>query len=635
MADTDARFEFGSYRLDCRRRVLLRGGELVALPSRQLDILVVLVQQHGQLVEKDELMRRVWGGTVVEEGNLPVNVHALRRALAVGDDSPGAAEGEREGRERHIQTVPRRGYRFVAPVRRLPDPGPVPQPGAPAVPSARPIRPAGERPWRRRAPVALATMALTGLVVAAAWIRPGSEPVARATPGALAVLPFSAIRNGVSDDALGWGIADGVSGRLARQRDVPVRPGVATLKYPGDTTDPLEAGRALQADAIVQGTIRTEAHGVRVWAQLVRVADGARLWALSDDGRGFDSLERAGRDLAGELAAVLGVSAASSRTEPVPERLNPVAEELLLKGRHQCSHPSPAKSAAGLVQLEQAAALEPSRAVVHAALASCLVTPVARLSNEERMLRARESARRALQLDDRQPVAHAALALSSIYTDWDWRGARRHLEVAIEQSPQDLDAHLWSAMAHTATGQHDQALQTLGAARRIDPTSTRAHVAHGYALYMARRFDQAVDVLHKAPLDLGPSSQHVLWGLGLAHVQRGQRAEAFEALQRALTRSGHHPAAKAYLAYAHARFGESEKARALLAEIGDAPAVPAVMRAPAHACLGEPDRALALLEQALARRDYRVAYLGVDPVFDCLRNDPRLPALLGRMGLGR
>lgn len=646
-------YEFGPFRLDATKRVLWRNSVMLALTPRQIDILLVLVEQRGELVEKDDLMRRVWADSVVEEGNLPVNVHALRKAL-----------GDSRERSQFIQTVPRRGYRFAAPViesdramtsrstETAERPGIIHadadtlrhcDPVAPFEPGANsPQATPAPRRWRtvylRPGAFGLVSTAIVLAVLALASIGaiPSGEPVS-APPAvrSIAVLPFSDTRSGPGGDPLGALLSESMASGLGRHRELIVRPSTASGKFPSGAQDAAEAGRALQVDAVLEGRVRDDRARMLVELQLIRVSDGARLW--TNGGESFGGLEYAHHDLVRKVALALGLDPDRTDTarRPVDTPIRSAQAHLLyLKGRHLCNQGPPRTAAMGLTQLEAAIELDPTLADAHAALATCLVQPVATAPNIEKMPRVKAMAMRALELDSRLAGAHSARAYAGLYSDWDWAGARRHFQRAVELGANDAQAHQWYAMFYSARGQHEQALDQLRLARRIDPSSSRLGVSQGYALYMARRFDHAIDQFRRTPLELGPTSHQVLWGLGLAHLHQGNRREALESLRHAMVRTGNHPAAKAHLAYAYAKLGDAGEAARILAD-PDLQQAPALLLAATYACLGNTDRSFNLLATALDRRDYRVLFVGVDPLFDCLRTDARFMSHLNRIGLGK
>src|SRR5688572_11745997 len=260
-------YAFGPYRLDTVKRVLLRDGAMVPLPPKAVDLLVVLVESAGELVEKRELIERVWPDTFVEEGNLSVNIFTLRKAL-------GAADGEGE----YIRTIPRRGYTFVAEVTE--DPSGVAAAAAEVPASLVPPPPPNGRSYRTLVGILLTiVVGLSSL----SYVRTSRRGTA-VVPGsaqALAVLPFVSPNADAGDEHLGPGLASSVAGRLVYLQKVIVRPVASTLKYGNASQDPLEAGRALRVDAVLHGTLRRTGDSIQVNATLVRVSDGARLWNWS------------------------------------------------------------------------------------------------------------------------------------------------------------------------------------------------------------------------------------------------------------------------------------------------------------------------------------------------------------------
>lgn len=356
-------FEFGPYRLDGGKSVLWRGGDLVPLTPKALDLLTVLVEQGGDVVSKQELMSRVWPDTVVEEGNLSVTIAALRKAL----------DPQSDGRS-HIQTVPRRGYRFDAPLRASAEP-------------------------RRLG---------------------------------LAVLPFACL--GPETEAhVGLAMADALIGRLTHSDALIVRPTMAVAQYATLPLAPRDAARELGVDAVLTGTVQREAGRVRVSVQLVPRPAALKPWAESFDADWTD-LFAVQDDLAGRVTQALlprlSSQAPVARARYVPR---PEAHEAYLRGRFFWSRFDPEGLGKAFGCFGEAAELDPGYAAPHGGLADAhLLLGLAGLSPSPGAWDLTlECAQRALEGDPTLAEAHVASAYARLFRDWDWKGARAALDRAL------------------------------------------------------------------------------------------------------------------------------------------------------------------------------------------------------------
>jgi DNA-binding winged helix-turn-helix (wHTH) protein/Tfp pilus assembly protein PilF/TolB-like protein len=616
--------EFGPFRLDVDNRILRRDGQLVALPPKAADLLAVLVAASGTVVSKDELLRRVWPDTFVEEGNLPVTIFALRKAL--GDDG-----------ERYIKTIPRRGYCFVADVRRL-DPAPDtpsdgPPPAAPPLPDAT-IADAGPSApaWPRVAAI-LAGLAVVfaGLGLGYRWFRSGPPAMATRVTS-VAVLPFSVVDVGAADEYLGAGLAGDVVARLTDVPQLNVRPISSSLKYAGLGQDAIDAGRALRTDAVVTGSIRAVGSAFHVSAQMTRVSDGARLWSLPvEDARLVD----VGGIIADGVASGVGLSDTSRAGLTRVRTASIDAYRLYLRGLSLGTQLTAREMAAALGRLEEAVAADPQYADAYAALATFAMLPVTPASTKEKVARARAAATRALELDERLGQAHASLAAALVWGDGNWDAAGPEFLRAIALRPNDPEVRLWHSIYLTALGRHDAALEEMRLALELDPTSPRLNLNRGMLLLMARRYDEAVAQFRRTPLEIGVVNQQVYFGIGVAHAKQARHDLAQAALRRATTRADEAQIG-VYLAFVLAESGDRDgAARELERSLGELQGARAMrtMIGAAQACIGRMDEALGQLERAHAEGDTRILFANVDPVLDCARSDPRFAAFVRRLGL--
>jgi DNA-binding winged helix-turn-helix (wHTH) protein/tetratricopeptide (TPR) repeat protein len=554
-------FEFGPFRLDASTRVLWRGNEIVPLPPKSLELLVVLVEHQGDVVPKQDLMRRVWPDTFVEEANLSVNVSALRKAL-----------GEREDGQPYIQTISRRGYRFVAPPRK----------------------------------------AVGGLPT-------------------LAVLPFQPLGPAPAEDEyLGVGMADALITRLGSTGRVVVRPTGSVLRFAGAGVDPLEAGRRLQVDGVLDGKMQRQADRLRVTVQLVPLGPELPAWAETFD-EDLSDIFAVQDAIAERVAGVLALRLEASERKHLSRRdtTDVVAYQAYVKGRYFWNRFTGPSLEKAFVCFQEAAERDPGYALPHAGLADCyVILGFSGLAppNQAWPL-AGEEARRALALDESVAEAHISLGYVSLFQNWDWEVAGRELERARALSPNSPAAHQWYALYLDLLGRFEEATHEVERARALDPVSLIVNTMMGLQLHLAGDCDGELEQMRRT-VELDPGQFLGHWGLGLALQHKGRPEEALGEHRLALEQLGGSALMKAVLARSLAVSGRADEARAALAEIEASGYLSPYQRATVHVALGERDAALACLERAAEDRDPWLVWVKVDPMLDALRGDSRFGGVL-------
>lgn len=612
--------QFGPFVLDAAARTLHRHDVLVALPPKAMDLLIVLVESAGTVVSKDDLMRRVWPDTFVEEGNLPVTVFALRKAL--GDEGDG-----------FIRTVPRRGYCFTAAVGPVGDPTRV-EPSVAELPTVQPVdatlSPAwsARRRWAMRgaAIVSLAAVALLALT----WTRRAAAPTGPVRT--VAVLPFSLIDVGTADEYLGSGLAADVTQQLADGSRMVVRPFASSAKYGNDAR---EATRALQVDAVLTGSIRPVGNAWRITAELRRMSDGSVLWT-TPAAEQEAPLWTAARAISRGVVATLddgtpGVTAPGSDDTSSAE-----AYRSYLQGLSAGSQMTVPGVAAAVEHLQRAVTTDPTFGAAHAALATYALLPPSAASTPALVARAKDAAARALALRSDSASAHAARGLALVLGERQWDDAGAELQRAVTLRPNDSETRLWRGLYLGARGRHDEALNEVGLALALDPTGPRAHYYRGFLLLMARRYDEALAQFRQTPLELGVVTQQVAFGMAVANTMKGRGDLAREALGR-IRSLGVGPQVRVYRAFVQAQMGDRDAAtvtlREAITELDGRARSPRTMMAAAQACLGQMDAAFENLRMAPDEGDPRILFAAVDPALDCARSDPRFAVLLKDLGL--
>jgi DNA-binding winged helix-turn-helix (wHTH) protein/tetratricopeptide (TPR) repeat protein len=558
-----ATHEFGPFRLDARKRVLWRAGELVAAPPKALDLLAVLVEQHGQVVTKDELLRRAWPDTFVSEANLSVNVAILRKALGTQAD----------GRP-WIQTVPRKGYRFVG-----------------AVASLAP-------PARR----------------------------------AIAVLPFRFVAASTEEDeALGLGMADALITRLSGSGRIVVRPTSAIQKYAGATPDPLAAGRELRVDAVLEGRLQREGERLRVSAQLLPTDGAPLIWAgqLEERRENLFALQDA---IAERLAAALQLRPDGEQQRRLrchyTESLE--AYRSYVRGRFFWARFTPASLWKAVLCFREALALDPAYALPYAGLADAYAYAgyAGLLPPREAWDLADAALIHARGLDDGLAEVHVSAAFVLVFRDWDWSGAETALRRALAIDPDSASAHQWLGFFLQARGRLAEASLAIARAEELDPLS--GPVASLRAFQHALEGDPEGQLaVARRMVELLP--HEALSHRTLAHALQGagDPAAAVDCFRRALDLAEGAPGIRALLARSLAIARQAAEARGLLADLEHASAgyVSPCLLAAVHLALGERSRALERVVAAGEARDAWVIWLRVDPTFAPLSGEPAFERL--------
>ena len=483
--------------------------------------------------------------------------------------------------------------------------------------------------------ISLVVVALLALFTYA-WISRSSKP---SSPDlkiqSLAVLPFKDSGNELGNQYLGTGIAETIASDLTNSRQITVRPVRASLRYPSMSQTVVDAGRALQVDAVLQGTVTKEGDKLRVTSELIRTKDGARLWQNAAE---IDSLLVTQDSITSQVAHALALDLSEQERARVTKRKtnNVEAYHFYLRARHLFAGRKLKDLPQAIECFQQAIKIDPNYAEAYAGLAHAYILGVSQLEAIERMRSAKVAAEKALTLDNTLAEAHMALGRALAFCDWDWAGSERAFKQAITLSPNYSDAHFWYSHNLTALGRHDEALAELKLAFEIDPFFSRTVLREGQALYLARRYDRAIEGYLRTPFEVDAAYYQVYWRLGLAYAQKGMYADAISMLKKAQTLSEDLLLAKASLAYVYAKSDNRRAAEKLLGDLeqsGQGEQVPWMMMAGAYGDLGDTDNAIRCLENLYNSRDAPVMHLKVDPVLDNIRSDPRYNELLRRVGL--
>ncbi len=616
-------YEFGEFRLDADGRLLFRNGEVVPLTPKAVETLLLLVENKGNVVEKDELMQRIWPRTFVEESSLTRNISVLRKALGNGADG-----------QEFIATVPKRGYRFIAPVEEIEEPS---RPSS-AIQETRRTK-AARRVWHRPA-VWLAALTLAGVLAVTAYLGRRHSWFRITSPSGrimLAVLPVQNLSGDAEREYVSDGLTDEVIAQLARlnpqQLGVIARTSAMTYKKAPKTVE--QVGRELGVDYVVEGSVRWTGDHLRVTAQLIRVRDQTHVWAQTYD-RSITDIVALEAEVARAVAQEIQIRLATqANAHLAPIRpIVPEAHLSLLEGRYYWNKRSRAALERSIVHLQQAIQIDPGYAQAHAGLADAYASLalIGDVSSTEMFQKAEAAALAALKLDDSLAEAHTALAYVKFYYDWDWPGAELEFKRAIDLNPAYATAHQWHAEYLRLMGRQQEAIVEGKKALELDPLSLIINMELGLPYYYLGQYDEAIRHFRKV-LELDPTFALAYCDLGWAYEEKGEYQKALEALETA-KRLDDTAAILASLGHTYAMLGKKREAEQVLRQLAErskqtyvSPYFPALI----HVALGEDERALDGFEKAYSEHFWGMVWLSVGRKTARLRSNPRFAELIRRM----
>ncbi|HEY3129665.1 MAG TPA: tetratricopeptide repeat protein [Acidobacteriota bacterium] len=662
-------YRFGAFSIDAEKRLLIRANERVPIPPKAFDTLVVLVENSGQTLQKDYLMRAIWPDTFVEEANLTQHISLVRKIL-----------GEHPDQHHYIATLPGRGYRFVAKVEVLSENH---QPGRGTNTAGSSHEGTGESQWpdrinsdqliaRRRSRIVLAEeqeidctddgpasvkLQNRTFVKTARWILVALPAIAiflvylwisgsfsKSVPAepirSMAVLPLESIGSAGADEYLKLGMADALITKLGSLSQIAVRPTSAVRSYVGVATDPLTAGRKLGVDAVLDGNVQKVDDRIRVTIQLLRVSDGKSLWSEKFDEK-FTHIFAVQDSISEKVARAVLSKLSGRELSQITKRFteSPESYDAYLRGRYFWNKRSVEGFAQAIENFQRAIEIDPNYAMAYAGLGESYL-----FSGD--FTKARENIGKALCLDDALAEAHTALGFYLYAHPWDYQGAEKAFQRALALNPNYATAHHWHAYTLATLGRLDQATLEIKRAKELDPLSLIINTDVGEILYFARRYDEAEAQLQKVlSMDANFSVAHYV--LGHIYLQKRKYQEAIGEYKKAIKLSPSTPSLYPLLACAYAASGSRDEAVRTIEEAkrvrkkseenarqhNSAPAVVWFQIGTVYAVLGQDDVAFRYFEKAYEERDFSLNYFHLDPRLDVVRGDSRSAALLQKLGL--
>lgn len=578
-------YEFNGFRLERAQGRLLFNGQPVPLKPKILDLLLFLVQMHGQLVVKDDLMKEIWPDTIVEENNITVSMSVLRKALGEDRDKP-----------RFIETVPRRGYRFIAEVTEI-------FPDQTAV-----------------------TKAAIDLQTA-----PQEEPI-----DSLAVLPMESGGADQNVEYLSEGITESIINMLSRIPKLRVLACSTVFRFKGKTIDPQEVGVLLNVKAVMMIRVMRMEEKLIIRSELVRVSDGSQLWG-EQYGRGPSDIlaiqDEIAKAITGSLKFKLNPRDQIRLSKQPTDNIE--AYNLYLRGRYFWNKYDKEWVLKAIEAFKQAIQIDSTYALAYCGMADSYF----RLSNlhfppREVLPKAKEAALRAVEIDENLAEAHSSLGLVNVYYDHDWIGAESEFRKAIKLNPDLVSSHQRYGSYLTFMGRFEESIRHYETALDLDPFSLQINMNLATTYFLRGEYERSIDHLAKT-IELEPNYMPTHFLLGCAYIQQNRLTEAIAEFQFIYKLDEEAWMALGFMGYAHAladQRAEAETLLNILQEISLRKYVSPYSMLVIHLALGPEERVFELLEQLYEERNDWLVWLRVSPELKSLRNDPRFKNLLRRIG---
>ena len=624
-------YEFGPFHLDALKRRLSRDGEPVRLTPKAFDLLLILIEDAGRTIEKDELLEKIWPGITVEENNLNQNITALRKSL-----------GDSRKESQYIATIPGMGYRFVAEVTKLSEN--LTQTAKSAV-ELNAEQNVGVLEVSQRAParrafryfsIAIVPLVVVGLVYAL-YTRERRPKLAISS---IMVLPLENLSGNPAEEYFADGITDALIGDLAHIRGLHVISRTSSMHYKGTKKSLPEIAREIKVDAIVEGTLQRSGDQILIRAQLIHAATDRHLW-VKDYKRDIRDV----LDLQSEIAQAIAREVQIQMTPADQARLTstrsvaPKAFDHYLQGRYLYWNKRTEENLNKAIEhLESAIKVDPNYAEAYVGLADCYNAlgnvQFGALPPIEARRRAVDAATKALAIDAASAEAYCALGYANHY-DWEWAAAENDFKRAIEINPNYANAHNFYANYLMSRGRVDESIRASNRARELDPFSLAISANRGFLLENARRYNEAIEQL-RSVISMDQNHYQAYWFLSHTYAANQQFAEAVAAGEKAVELSGRAPGALGILGLAYGLAGNKPEATKILKELLELNksryVTPAAL-VNVYIGLGDKDQTFAWLEKAYEERSNYIAYVEVFPILDPVRSDRRFADLVRRLGL--
>jgi len=636
---------FDQFELDLRTAEIYKEGKRIKLQDQPCQVLALLTERPGELVTREDLQKRLWPNETFVDFDHGVNIAINKLRDALGDSAE---------HPRFIETLPRRGYRWLAPVECVNA-----SPANPeiSVQSARELttdpqhlaRPRSDsvavhaselRLLKKGAISVIALFCVLALLFALDVGKLRTRLLGRAVPvriQSVAVLPLENLSHEPEQEYFADGMTEELITSLGKIGALHVTSRTSVMRYKRTNKSLPQIARELNVDGIVEGTVQRSGDRVRITAQLIHAPTDHHLWAESYDRELKDVLalqDEVARAIANEIKITLTPQEQMSLAVVRP--INPGAYEAYLKGRYYWNK----RTAEGIKKasdyFQQAINQQPSYGIAYSGLADCNsgLAWHGFASPTEALPRAKAAALKAIEIDPASGEAHASLALVLSHQR-NWAAAENEFKRALQLSPGYANAHHWYGDYLSIVGRQEEALVEAKRAFELDPLSPMINTWLGLRYYHARRYDEAIERGRKI-LEFDPSFAPAHLLLGQAYLQKGLHAQAISELQSATSLSGNSPIYMAQVGVAYAAAGKNAEALGVtdqLQKVAKQRYVSSYGLAQIYAALGDKQRAMKWLQSAYDERAVWMEYLKMDPVLDSVRSLPRFQDLVRQMGL--
>jgi len=634
-ADLQRILSFGSFEVDVVSGELRRQGQKIRLQDQPFRLLVLLLERAGDVVTREKVRETLWpADTHVDfDHSLNTAVRKLREALGDSAEAP-----------RYVETIARRGYRFIGPVALLPARQVAQSADAVVASSLLPSPAAHPSTSARRLLIPATVVLICAAALVAYWtlLRSGL-PTASGRRLTLAVLPFDNLSGDADQEYLSDGLTEEMITQLGRLQPDRLRVlgRSSTWKYKRADRDIGRLRRELGADYLLEGSLRRAGERVRITAHLVQVDDQSQVWAETYE-RDFRDVLIVQSDVAEAVARTIAVTLTPD-TQTRLARARPIhaeAYEDYLRGRFFWNRRTEAALKQALGYFQKAIAADPGYAPAYSGLADSYSSLgassiVGGLPPRQAMPEAKAAALRALQIDGTLAEAHTSLGMVHLLYEWDFSACEKEFRSAIALDPNYTAAHHWYSHCLLPLGRIEESLAESKRALELEPLQLVVGIHLGWHYLYARQYDRAIGQFRKT-LELDPAFPQAQRYVAWAYLQKGMHSEAIAALRAALNAIERDPDIEGELGYALAAAGRRAEALGMLDGLGHLAATRYVSPysiALVHAGLGDRDQALAWLDKAYAERSDYMPYLNLEPMLDGLRSDHRFAALVGRVGL--
>jgi TolB-like protein/DNA-binding winged helix-turn-helix (wHTH) protein/Tfp pilus assembly protein PilF len=612
---------FGPFEINLRTGDLLRSGHKIKLQPQPAKVLCLLATRAGELVTREQLLQETWGPDTFVDFNHGLNFSIRQIRACLGDDPEHPV---------YIETIPRRGYRFIAPVQGVdtaaapPAASEVEGPawlGSETVSTGKVqhelLRTGKRRRYLWALAISLALLSVTSMLVYRLVVQ---RPIS-----SIAVLPFN--NSPVEEEYVDEGLTGGLIYDLSHLQELKVISRASVVRFRGRTVDPQTVGRELGVGSVLTGRFGKRGDSLLLAVELVDTTDGRVLWS-GQYSWASDRVSAIQSDIAGEVAQNLRVKSSAEEQRRLAERHtnDPEAYILYMKGRAALYRWTAPELNNAIVYFQKATEKDPKFALAYAGLADTYGALSGILPPSEAMPKARAAALKALELDETLSDAHVSLGLVKSRYDWDWSGSEHEFKRAIELNRSNAMAHLWYGWSLAGTGQIGAGRSELQRAHELDPLSTFIEVGLAQTFYYDRQYDEAIARLRKI-VELDPGFLPARYTLAVLYAQKHMYKEALTEAQKAVAMEDA-PETQLIVAYVHAACGNRLEAERVLARN---PGNEGYYRAIIYAALGDKDAAFEQLDQAYRGRDESLAFIKIDPNLEPLNSDPRFKVLLRRL----